>query len=814
MYSTLVKFGVVCCLICAFMAATSAPAATDPFGEHDLVYLDSVEASAGENVAVGIHLRNDESLSSISIPLVYDTALLTLTDISFVGSRAEYLDTKLTNPDKTTNINGHFLVGLVVIFEDAIPPGEGLLFTTTFRLRDAAVVGQTALIDTLFYPPGGEMILVEAATAQIIEPLFQPGQVTVGAPNRAPAFVGLSDQTILEGDSLFLDVQISDPDNDPLSLALTTKPLGATFVDHGDGTGQFVWQPNYVGPFSADGSPFTVSFWGGDGDLSVEESIQIEVVNTNRRPDIEGPEEVIVDAGELLSFEVIATDPDFEAITWTVAGAHDDATITLTNPATYQWQSAVTDTAQRLVSFIASDPHGAADTCPVMVRVRPATLYSLVIDSAAGDLGAEVDIPIRLENLVPVSGFDLVFSYDLSGMTLLEVTPTGTRAESFETFTVTTDYNGAANHIRILGRDSESTPGSNALPADTGTIAIARFRLSGDLAFAGLSVPVQFEYLGGVGTENTPLDSTGTPIAQADIFFINGRLTFNSFGVVRLGDINLNGIQYEIGDIIRFTNYFINPRVYGFDLLQFANSDVNQDGFVAAVADLVALINIVVRGTPPVGRTSGVPLEAIVRTDQTPQGTSVSYDATFAPAAVLLQARVPAAFNPDNLQIADPAMEVAVYHQDSVLNVLLYSLTGTLLAPGDQPLLEVFGDMPIEIEDIALASSDGSLAEVTVQAASTVLPQAYTLYQNYPNPFNPETQIAFDLPHAGRVRLEVFNVLGRRVAVLADGELPAGAHVLVWNGRDDAGQPAASGVYLYRLVTDETVLTKKMMLLK
>lgn len=815
MYSTLVKFGILCCFLIAFFAVIPSQAATDPFGELDRIYLDSVEAAAGEQVTVNINLQNDETLSSISVPLTYDPTLLTLTDISFVGSRGEYLETKLINPDKTTNIDGHFLVGMIVIFEDPLPAGDGLLFSTTFTVNSSATTGQLATIDSLFYPPGGELILVEATTSQIIEPNFTGGRISVGAPNRAPAFVGLSDQTTLEGDSLVLDVQISDPDNDALSLAVTSKPLGATFVDHGDGTGRFVWQPSFVGPFSADGSPFSVSFWGGDGDLSVEKTIEIEVVNTNRQPSIDAPSEVIVDAGEATSFELVATDPDFEAISWEVLEAHPNAVVALTNPAGYSWQSAVTDTGSRTVSFIARDPHGAADTSAILVRVRPATLYSLVIDSAAADLGEEVEIPIRLENLVPVAGFDLVFSYDLSGMTLLEVTNVGTRSESFETFTVTPAYNGNASFIHIVGRDSESSPGSTALAADTGTIAIARFRLAGELDFAGLSVPVPFEYLDGVSERNTLFDSTGTRIGQPEIFFINGRLKFNSFGQVKLGDINLNGIAYEIGDIIRFTNYFINPRVYGFDLLQFANSDVNRDGFVATVADLVTLINIVVKGTPPpVAKAAGEPFEATVATERTDAGTLVRYESSFAPAAALLKCTAPAGFDRDRVRITDPAMEVAIYQQETTLNVLIYSLDGTLLPAGEQPLLEFLDEANIELNDIALASAEGDLATVTLISSPAILPQAYTLYQNYPNPFNPETRIAFDLPTAASVRLEVFNILGRRVAVLQDGALPAGSHTLVWDGRDAAGQAVSSGVYLYRLVTEQSVQTKKMMLLK
>jgi flagellar hook assembly protein FlgD len=65
-----------------------------------------------------------------------------------------------------------------------------------------------------------------------------------------------------------------------------------------------------------------------------------------------------------------------------------------------------------------------------------------------------------------------------------------------------------------------------------------------------------------------------------------------------------------------------------------------------------------------------------------------------------------------------------------------------------------------------------------------------------------------------RVQLVVYNVLGQQVAVLADGEYPAGNHQVTWNGTDRNGESVASGVYLYRLSTDAENLTRKMMLLK
>jgi hypothetical protein len=96
----------------------------------------------------------------------------------------------------------------------------------------------------------------------------------------------------------------------------------------------------------------------------------------------------------------------------------------------------------------------------------------------------------------------------------------------------------------------------------------------------------------------------------------------------------------------------------------------------------------------------------------------------------------------------------------------------------------------------------------------TVLPVVYSLKQNYPNPFNPATEISFDLPRAGSVQLHVYNILGRKVSTLIDDYLTAGRHSVTFNGTADDGSSLASGIYLYRLITEEFVDSKKMTLMK
>lgn len=98
---------------------------------------------------------------------------------------------------------------------------------------------------------------------------------------------------------------------------------------------------------------------------------------------------------------------------------------------------------------------------------------------------------------------------------------------------------------------------------------------------------------------------------------------------------------------------------------------------------------------------------------------------------------------------------------------------------------------------------------VGIEPISSLIPEKFELYQNYPNPFNPTTNIKFDLPKASKVKLSVYNSLGQKVAELFNGELAAGTFRYSWNASN-----MASGIYFYRMETDDFVTTKKLVLLK
>lgn len=94
-------------------------------------------------------------------------------------------------------------------------------------------------------------------------------------------------------------------------------------------------------------------------------------------------------------------------------------------------------------------------------------------------------------------------------------------------------------------------------------------------------------------------------------------------------------------------------------------------------------------------------------------------------------------------------------------------------------------------------------------AAPAVSPEENSLNQNYPNPFNPSTQIRFTLAKPSHVKLAVYDMLGREVARLADEEMDAGYHSVMWNA-----DKVSSGVYIYRLSTNNFVQIRRMVVMK
>lgn len=152
------------------------------------------------------------------------------------------------------------------------------------------------------------------------------------------------------------------------------------------------------------------------------------------------------------------------------------------------------------------------------------------------------------------------------------------------------------------------------------------------------------------------------------------------------------------------------------------------------------------------------------------------------------------------------------------------SINNTLFSPLSSPSSNSYDDenTGIAISNVSPSASNMT-ADVQVSLSSgsedpdepqASVPTTFVLGQNYPNPFNPVTRISLELSGPSHVTLTIFDILGRKVNTLIDGQLLSGNIAVDWNGRDAAGQELASGMYFYEVISDNQRESKKMLLIR
>lgn len=143
-------------------------------------------------------------------------------------------------------------------------------------------------------------------------------------------------------------------------------------------------------------------------------------------------------------------------------------------------------------------------------------------------------------------------------------------------------------------------------------------------------------------------------------------------------------------------------------------------------------------------------------------------------------------------------------------------LAGAQWVPGPGELVRIYLQDGGQSARLVEAELNGGRLQAFYDASTRVsrAQASFALHANVPNPFNPERAILFDLPRATDMRLEVYDILGQRVRTLLSGQLAAGSHRTIWDGRNTQGIAAGNGTYFYRLVAGDFVRMRRMLLLK
>jgi hypothetical protein len=120
----------------------------------------------------------------------------------------------------------------------------------------------------------------------------------------------------------------------------------------------------------------------------------------------------------------------------------------------------------------------------------------------------------------------------------------------------------------------------------------------------------------------------------------------------------------------------------------------------------------------------------------------------------------------------------------------------------------------IEINYVAYDDSNRVIGRGTKILDIIAIPDEFALHQNYPNPFNPTTMINYDMPENGKIKMVIYDLMGREVTTLINNEQNAGYHNILWNGLNQGGRAVSAGIYFCRLSGNNYNQTIKMLLLK
>ncbi len=370
----------------------------------------------------------------------------------------------------------------------------------------------------------------------------------------------------------------------------------------------------------------------------------------------------------------------------------------------------------------------------------------------------------------------------------------------------------------------------NNVSDPNGTPVQYHFQISKASAFSPLAAQSGFVSAGSGTTSwqvNTVLDNGSTYFWRArayDGIVYGNWMTTRTFTVAAsdsniyaMGDLNVNRVANEVADAVMFTNYFVR----GLDAFgnhvdaSMAASDVNLDGATLSIADLVYQVRVITGNVTPNFKPipPGITASASVELENT-QATLLTDSRIGIGGGYFVFRYSGYEISEPHLLDGAPGMDIKYGLTENELKVLVFSMNGSPEIPAGA--VNIFsvplrGHGIFELVKVQLSDYYGNTLPADI---SGPLPSAFRLNQNYPNPFNATTAISYELRHEAHVTIDIFNILGERVAVLFDKRQSAGVHRIIWNGTGNDGKVVASGIYIYRLTTDDMRVEKKMVLMK
>jgi parallel beta-helix repeat protein len=585
---------------------------------------------------------------------------------------------------------------------------------------------------------------------------------TVTNVNDAPVAVDDSAETD-EDTQVIISVLSNDidVDNDPLTVQSVTSPLHGTAVIYQDTAVTYTPNADYFGADS-----FSYTMIDGNGG-SAEAVVTVTVTAMNDAPVVSDiPNQTIQEES---AFTTISLDNYVEDVdnadnemTWTYSG-NTELTVTIDGnriaaiglPSS-DWNGSET------ITFTATDPGSLSDSDSAVFTVmgsNDAPVVSGIPDQSIVE-GSAFTI-INLDNYVEdIDNADSEMTWTYAGSVELIVTIDTTN----RTATITPpnpDWNGSENIIFTAadpGALSDSDTASftitavNDAPVVSGLPALS-FNEDDSLVY---NVANWYPYV----EDADNADST---------------LTYNVSSGKNVSAVSGLGVYV----FKAAANWFGN------DTLQLIVSD----GELADSADFIVTVK---------------PVNDAPQIVDLPESVEFSNDSS---AVLIMNDYAVDIDTPDSLLfwIFETNNDSLVLHYDSSSTQL------TLTAPGFSGDVELICAVTDDSSASAIDTIIVKVGKITGidHGLANTIPATYKLYQNYPNPFNPKTNIKFDLPKSGKVKIIVYNILGQSVATLFDGYKPAGSHTVKFNAAN-----LSSGLYFYQIQTKGYNKIRKMILMK
>ncbi|MEW6015106.1 MAG: T9SS type A sorting domain-containing protein, partial [Candidatus Zixiibacteriota bacterium] len=584
----------------------------------------------------------------------------------------------------------------------------------------------------------------------------------------------------------------------------------------------------------------TIRLIATDSCGAADTCVTVLTVNLNSPPVVSCPANVAIDLfslSEVCLPGFTASDPDGNLINVVVTGGTLSNDTVCFNPVE----------GLNIITITATDACGASSSCTTEVYVNLISTCPIVkIEKTHNTLqGHYQDVAITIEDAsYDMGGFDFLIAYDASALTFVQATPGEVLTDcAWEYFTYRFGPFGncgtgcPSGMIRIVAlAETNNGPVSPDCfgPSDGSlhTLAILRFLVSNDRTLECQYVPIRFFWLD--CGDNTIASVTGdTTFLDSKIFEFSGGLLWDEIDNVSFpeddriayigapdypcmigekrvpirciefwnggidiicadsidarGDVNLNGIPNEIGDAVTFTNYFI-AGLAAFTVSiegQIAATELNGDGVVLSVADLVYLIRVVIGDAQPLAKLTPFAESVSVRYN----GSIVSVDTELGAALLVFAGDIPV-----TLGSGAYGMDIKTGLVDGNTHVLIYSLDRGRIFSGE--ILHANG---------ALLNFEGS--DYYGNAYRVVMNPGRFAVSNFPNPFNAQTVIRLELPSATDYEVTIYNISGQKVHGWS-GYSEAGILELNWTA------DVASGIYFYKVQAGAYGVTRKMVLLK